>query len=220
MPPQSWATVTTGPVRPGPVMPSASVSRPRSSTRCASTRGRADALGVAHAELIRRDHPPARRRGGQQPAPQVAPGRVAVHAQQGADRLAARRLGRVQESSTWKVRGTPSASAIVDQPGPRRVEARAGRPAAAWPAGAVTPVPRTGSPDDLGDRGVQARADAHQQHPVALADSSSEMPARVNGIAAGPRLPRSGRSAGPGRGRCPGPCEIALVCTVLTWCMT
>ena len=35
IPPQSCATVTTG-----PVMPSAAVSRPRSSTRCASTRGR------------------------------------------------------------------------------------------------------------------------------------------------------------------------------------
>ena len=55
-PPQSWPTVTTG-----PVTPSASVSVPRSATRCASGAGPAGAFGEPHAEVVGGDDAPPRR---------------------------------------------------------------------------------------------------------------------------------------------------------------
>ena len=94
-PPQSCATVTTG-----PSMPSASVRSPRSATRWASVRALGQPLGVAHAQLVRRDHPPARRRARDQAAPEVGPGRVAVDAQQRAEhRLGRRCRGRATRAA-------------------------------------------------------------------------------------------------------------------------
>ena len=77
-PPQSWATGPRDPRCRG-----RRSGRPRSSIRSASRRGRGQALGPAHPEVVDRDHPPARRGGGQEPSPQVGPGGVAVDAEHG-----------------------------------------------------------------------------------------------------------------------------------------
>ena len=78
-PPQSCATTTSG-----PVISSAAASPSRSSTRSARVRGCSSSFGEPHPEVVDRDHPPARRRGGDEPAPQVGPGGVAVDAEHGA----------------------------------------------------------------------------------------------------------------------------------------
>ena len=86
------------------------------------------AFRPAHAELVGRDHPPAGRGGGQEPAPQVGPGRVAVHAEQRAGRRA-----RTPLSSTCQVAGpvgvdtSTSARPGRVQAGQRRTAERAQR---------------------------------------------------------------------------------------------
>ena len=76
-PPQSWATGDHGTRR----CPAPRSARPRSSIRSASRRICGQPFGPAHAQLVDRDHPPARRGGGQEPAPQIGPGGVAVDAE-------------------------------------------------------------------------------------------------------------------------------------------
>jgi len=79
---------------------------------------RARALGEAHPEVVRRDHAPARRRGREEPAPQIGPRRVPVDAQH----RAGRRLDAVVED----VPSVPHAigGGRRDDPRPVRLQSR------------------------------------------------------------------------------------------------
>ena len=167
-------------------------------------------LREAHLQLVDGDHAPrplGARTGRDQPAPQERPRRVAVHAQQGADRL-----------------GRPASAAVVEQVPASAVptstvrDQRGSIPPAARTSARRATTPR--SPDDLGHGGVQARADAHAQHPVARAQrvglrrrgSSAARPAR--------RCPSAGTSSAPCSGSRPSASTIERVCTDETWCVT
>ena len=111
-PPQSWATRTTGPVS----IPSAAVSRSRSSMRCAIRRGPARAARTSPCRAGRGRRRASPGRGGEEAPPQVGPGRVAVHAEHGAA------VGSTPLSRRCQRRGIPSASATStrrDQAGSR-----------------------------------------------------------------------------------------------------
>ena len=135
-------------------------------------------FGIAHAELIDRDHaiPIARRR--EHTAPQVRPGRVAVHA----DDRRSRCLGRALEHVP-----APTGAVVphhVDEAGPRRVDS----PAAPLRMGRrrrgrhhTISVKLVFSPDPM---------PMHNTRSPAL--NSSWTPARVMGMAAGPTLPSFG----------------------------
>ena len=92
--------------------------------------------------------------GGQEPAPQVGPGGVAVHAQQGADRSRPRRC-RARASGAARPSRVGDVDRAATRPGP------AGQAGEGRAAGSPVVTRRSRQ------RGVQARADAQQQHPVA-----------------------------------------------------
>ena len=127
-----------------------------------------------------------------------------MHAEHGADGVA---LGAA--SSTCHSRWTPSASGaetICDQ---ARVEPRK------VGGGAAT----RRSPDDFAEGGVQARADAHAEHPVTRHRALSTSCARVKGTDAGPMLPKNGNDSGTFFWSMPSRSHSALVCTRETWWM-
>ena len=207
-PPQSWATVTTGPGR----CPSASVSaaevvdplrRAARGRRCARSSPCPSWSTATTRQPARR----LRRAAGATGSDQV--GLPCTHSSVPTGLAPARCRGRARR------RRTPSASSASTQPGPRAGRARAAR--AGRPRGRRV---RPGGHQTIsGIEVFSPEPMPMQQHPVARVQRRRPAGQGERDRRPGRCCRRSGRSAGPGSGRCPAAFDIALVCTCETWCM-
>ena len=211
-PPQSWATVTTGPV---------DAERLGHRTQVVRRGRRAGARAPVRSEqpMPRWSTATTRQSGGrrgEQAAPQVRPGRVAVHAQRRS--RAARRPSRARPRCRARARCAVAvrvggASTIRDQ---RRVEA--GQPRRR-PRGGARPGPPAHQRISLNEVFRPEPMPMHSTRSPGCSDSAcarqGDRHRRRSDVAE-----QSGRSAARVPGRCPSRAHSELVCTDDTWWMT
>ena len=171
-------------------------------------------LGEPHPEVVGGDDAPALRGRREQSAPQVGPGGVAVHAEQGPSSGFDAVVEQVPVPRTaLRVAGR---DACGTRPGRARADPQAG-PSRSRPPAADASTLR--SPADLQTAGVEPGADPHQQDPVTglqVAHSSGQRERHGGGADV---AVRPGSCGALGRGRSPAARQIASVWTCEIWCM-